>query len=81
MSEKNLLLYVDDNPANMRLVQQIIMQFPDIELIGTENAEHGLIVAHEQQPDLVLMDINLPGMDGYQALTELKKHENTGTFQ
>lgn len=77
MADKHLVLYVEDNPANMRLVEQILRQFPDVELIGEETAESGLEVAEEQQPELILMDINLPGMDGYQALAELKKRKKT----
>jgi CheY-like chemotaxis protein len=77
MTDKHLVLYVEDNPANMRLVEQILGQFPDVELIGVQTAESGLDVAEEQQPELVLMDINLPGMDGFQALAELKQREQT----
>lgn len=77
MTDKHLVLYVEDNPANMRLVEQILRQFPDVELIGVETAESGLDVAEEQQPELILMDINLPGMDGFQALAELKQKEKT----
>ena len=77
MTYKHLLLYVDDTPANMRLVEQIIKQFSDIKLIGETTAERGLVVAAEQQPGLILMDIQLPGMDGFQALTELKQNNNT----
>jgi CheY-like chemotaxis protein len=77
MTDKHLVLYVEDNPANMRLVEQILGQFPDVELIGVETAESGIDVAVEQQPELVLMDINLPGMDGFQALAELKQREQT----
>lgn len=77
MTDKHLVLYVEDNPANMRLVEQILRQFPDVELIGVETAELGLDVAEQHQPELILMDINLPGMDGFQALVELKKNEKT----
>lgn len=77
MTDKHLVLYVEDNPANMRLVEQILRQFPDVELIGVETAELGLDVAEQHQPELILMDINLPGMDGFQALAELKKNEKT----
>lgn len=77
MTDKHLVLYVEDNPANMRLVEQILKQFPEIELIGEETAEEGLVVAEQRQPELILMDINLPGMDGFQALAELKGNETT----
>ena len=73
MSTKFNVLYVEDNPANMRLVEQLLKTFPDIELVGAETAEEGLEMAQQNAPDLVLMDINLPGMNGYEALVELKK--------
>jgi len=75
MSTKFNVLYVEDNPANMRLVEQLLKTFPDIELVGAETAEEGLEMAQQNAPDLVLMDINLPGMNGYEALVELKKME------
>jgi CheY-like chemotaxis protein len=77
MTDKHLVLCVEDNPANMRLVEQILGQFPGVELIGVETAESGLDVAIEQQPELILMDINLPGMDGFEALAKLKENEGT----
>ena len=77
MSNKYNVLYVEDNPANMRLVEQLLKTFPDIELVGAETAEDGLEMAQKDVPDLVLMDINLPGMNGYEALDELKKIEKT----
>jgi len=77
MASKHLVLYVEDNPANMRLVEQLLKTFPDITLIGAETAEDGLEMIKEQTPDLILMDINLPGMSGYDALVELKKQDMT----
>lgn len=77
MSNKHHVLYVEDNPANMRLVEQLLKTFPDIELAGAETAEEGLEMAQQNVPDLVLMDINLPGMNGYEALLELKKMDVT----
>jgi len=77
MSDKCNVLYVEDNPANMRLVEQLLKTFPNIELVGAETAEDGLEMAQQDVPDLVLMDINLPGMNGYEALDELKKIELT----
>jgi len=77
MPDKRNVLYVEDNPANMRLVEQLLKTFPDIELVGAETAEDGLEMAQKQVPDLILMDINLPGMNGYEALDELKKIDVT----
>ena len=77
MTSKHQVLYVEDNPANMRLVEQLLKTFPGIVLIGAETAEEGLDVASQQNPDLILMDINLPGMNGYEALVELQKMDAT----
>jgi len=77
MSDKCNVLYVEDNPANMRLVEQLLKTFPNIELAGAETAEDGLAMAQQSVPDLILMDINLPGMNGYEALVELKKIDMT----
>lgn len=73
MTNKLQVLYVEDNPANMRLVEQLLKTFPRIDLVGAETAEIGLELAAQHCPDLVLMDINLPGMNGFEALDELKK--------
>jgi len=62
------LLYVEDNPANMTLVEQLIARRPDIQLLTAVTGILGIELAHAKQPDVILMDINLPGMSGIQAL-------------
>lgn len=69
---KKEVLYVEDNPMNFRLMQQIFDSRPDWNLNGALNAESGLESAQSNPPALILLDINLPGMDGYQALARLK---------
>jgi PAS domain S-box-containing protein len=66
------LLHIEDNPANRRLVAQICARFPHIELIEAESADEGLELARTRRPDLILLDVNLPGMDGYEALVSLQ---------
>ena len=66
------LLYVEDNPANMRLVEQIIVRRPDISLLTAVNGDSGIEIARASLPDLILMDINLPGINGYEALKILR---------
>ena len=75
--EQKTLCYIEDNPANLRLMERIISQRGYIKMIHAKTAEAGLILAKEQLPDLVLMDINLPGMDGYEALKVLRDSETT----
>lgn len=67
------VLYLEDNPMNMRLMQQIFAGLKAWELRSANNAEEGLEMALANPPDLILMDINLPGINGYQALTKLKE--------
>jgi PAS domain S-box-containing protein len=66
------VLYVEDNPANTYLMQQIFRQTMDCELLTATTAEKGIEIAKENALDLILMDINLPGMDGVEALKALK---------
>jgi PAS domain S-box-containing protein len=66
------LLYVEDNPANMRLVEQLIERRPDIRLITAINGMLGIELARTAQPTLILMDINLPGISGIEALKTLR---------
>ncbi|NDJ55301.1 MAG: response regulator [Chloroflexi bacterium] len=68
------VFYVEDNPQNRRLVQVVLMA-EDFEVITAENGEEGLKMAPEVKPDLVLMDINLPDIDGYEVTTRLRKLE------
>ncbi len=62
------LLYVEDNPVNLMLVEDIIERRPDIRLLSARDAVRGIEIARAAQPDVVLMDINLPGISGIQAL-------------
>lgn len=66
------LLYVEDNPANLELVEQIIGRRSDWRLIGAADASVGIEFARVYQPDVVLMDINLPGISGLEALRILQ---------
>ncbi len=66
------LLYVEDNPANLKLVVQLIARRPDIRLLSATDGQTGVQLAREKQPDVVLMDINLPGISGIEALALLR---------
>ena len=65
------LLYVEDNPANLLLVEDIIERRPDIRLLSARDGRTGIELARVAQPDVILMDINLPGISGIEALALL----------
>ena len=71
------LLYVEDNPANLKLVEQIIARHPDILLLKAVNGNSGIETARLSQPDVILMDINLPGINGFEALEFLRANPAT----
>ncbi len=62
------LLYVEDNQANMELVAQLVARRTDIRLLRAEDGVRGIAMARTHLPDVILMDINLPGISGLQAL-------------
>ncbi|HEX7454533.1 MAG TPA: ATP-binding protein, partial [Gallionella sp.] len=66
------LLYVEDNLANLKLVEQIIARHPDIRLLTALNGNSGIEIARVSQPDVILMDINLPDISGFKALQILR---------
>ena len=70
------VLIVEDNPTNMTLAV-FLLQSVGHSVISAMDAEGGLMLAREEQPDLILMDIQLPGMDGLEATTLLKRDETT----
>lgn len=67
------LLCIEDNPTNLDLIRQYFQRQQSVSLTTAEDAESGLTMAFDQEPDLILMDINLPGMNGYQALKQFKQ--------
>jgi PAS domain S-box-containing protein len=67
-AELHTVLYVEDNPANLKLVEQIIARHPNLRLLTAVNGSSGIQVARLSQPDVILMDINLPDIDGFKAL-------------
>jgi len=71
-----LILIVEDNEKNRRLVRDVL-QFKGYQTIESETGEEGLELARSRQPALVLMDIQLPGMDGITALRRLREDPAT----
>ena len=71
------IVYVEDNPANVRLLEFLIARHDDLQIMAADSGEAGIELIRDTQPDLVLMDIGLPGMDGFEALHVLKSDEAT----
>jgi CheY-like chemotaxis protein len=67
------VLYVEDNPVNLKLMQMALSRRKEIRLVTATSAEEGIELAELERPDLILLDINLPGMDGYEGLQAMKQ--------
>jgi len=74
--EKARVLVVDDIESNRNLVEEYLSQI-NLEVISAENGQEGLLFAEEYHPDLILMDIRMPEMNGYEATEHLKNNPNT----
>jgi len=74
---QHTLLYIEDNPANLMLVEDIIARRSDIRLLHARDGIRGVEMALKLQPDVILMDINLPGISGIQALSILAREAAT----
>ncbi|MGD0113405.1 MAG: PAS domain S-box protein, partial [Armatimonadota bacterium] len=72
-----ILLYVEDNPANLQLVEQLIARRPDLRLLTAVTGRLGVELARTSQPELILMDINLPDISGIEALEILREDPAT----
>ena len=68
---KEKILVIEDNALNLKLVRSLLM-LEDYKIVEADNAETGIQLAKEERPDLILMDIQLPGMDGLSATRQLK---------
>lgn len=71
------VLYIEDNPANLRLVSQLLGRIPNLRMWSAHEPLLGLELAKEHKPDLILLDINLPGMNGYEVLKQLRQNSET----
>lgn len=67
-----LVLHIEDNPANLELVSKIMSRQPGVDFIDAPTGEIGIERARTEAPDVILLDINLPGQDGFQVLDALK---------
>lgn len=67
------ILYVEDNPANLRLMQEIVGRLPGTRMVAAHTGELGLQMAEAMTPDLVILDIGLPDMDGLEVMRRLRE--------
>ena len=73
------MLYIEDNPANVLLIEQIARRL-SVRFLTAPNAELGIALAASEKPDLIVMDINLPQMNGYEALARLTRNRETASI-
>jgi CheY-like chemotaxis protein len=74
------LIYIEDNLANFKLVREILLSHPGLSLQHAETAPAGIELAVTQRPDIILMDLQLPGMDGYEGLRHLRTLQGMGSL-
>jgi CheY-like chemotaxis protein len=70
-------VYVEDNPSNIAFMRDLVGEMPNIELVTAPTAEIGLELIRARQPRVVIMDINLPGMSGFDAVKQLRAWPET----
>jgi PAS domain S-box-containing protein len=75
--ERHVVVYIEDNPSNIAFMEDFLADFERITLIVAPTAEIGIELARARPPDLVLMDIHLPGMSGFEALEKLREWPET----
>jgi CheY-like chemotaxis protein len=77
---RRLILYVEDNPANVIFMRDLISTFDNLDLLTAPTAEMGIELARGRHPEAIIMDINLPGMSGIDALRALRADPETSAI-
>jgi len=76
-SIEGTMLYVEDNPSNLKLMEMIVSHIDGLSMLSAHTAELGIEIARNKQPDIIILDINLSGMNGFEALKKLQKCNET----
>lgn len=76
-AQKRTVLYIEDNLSNLTLIEQILEELPDIELMTTMQGKIGVDLARQHLPDLILLDLHLPDIPGWDVLAQLKANDRT----
>ncbi len=71
------VVYIEDNPSNIAFMQELVGEFERVTLVTAPTAEVGIELVRARQPEVVIMDINLPGMSGYEATSKLHEWPET----
>ncbi len=74
MPNKKTVLCVDDNAANLRLLEGMFKMRSHLQVLSAATPEEGLELALAHHPDLILLDISMPRLDGYEVLARLRQH-------
>ena len=74
---RHKIVYVEDNPSNIAFMEDLLGELPSVELVTAPNAELGLDLIRAHRPNVVIMDINLPGMSGFDAMLRLRAWPET----
>lgn len=74
------ILYIEDNPSNVRLIERLLVRRPGVRLVVARNGHDGFQLATEHNPDLILLDLHLPDMSGEEVLHHLLSDHRTSTI-
>ncbi|HEY6178809.1 MAG TPA: response regulator, partial [Kofleriaceae bacterium] len=74
---RHKVVYIEDNPSNIAFMHDLIEDLPSVELITAPTAEIGIELVRSHRPRVVIMDINLPGMSGFDAVQQLREWPET----
>lgn len=80
-TEPRVVLYIEDNLSNLRLVERILARRPEVKLISAVQGSIGIELARQHQPDLILLDLHLPDMLGDEVLRQLRAHPETAALE